>query len=166
MTHGALHHFTELDFIAGQINGALKEDGLFVTQDLHTKNGDLLWPAEKIIINSIFLLLPMRFRKDSYTNGHDILFKEIDYSRNTFECINSENVVRSLRKSLVEREFVYLTCISRRFFFNRYGFNFIMKRRLDNFLVRFIYSIDRFFMQVGILRHGHFFGVYSKKLKE
>jgi len=51
VAYSALHHFIELDRIASVINSVLRLDGIFVTVDIPTRNGYLMWDETYEIVS-------------------------------------------------------------------------------------------------------------------
>ncbi len=162
--YASLHHFLELDHITWEINKALKKDGEFVTVDICSRNGYLLWEDNKEVINKIFSLLPERYRYNYYEKRVDSVFPDKDYSINSFECVNSEAIIPALDSNLERKHFIPMTCISRRFFDHMYGFNFDMERAFDKSFVEFILNLDDECIRTGRLKPETFFGAYTKKI--
>ena len=156
----SLHHFLELDHITNEINKGLRKDGIFVTVDIPTRNGYRLWEETRIVVNGIMKALPAEFRLNHYTNQTDEEYIDNDLSENSFECINSEMIIPCLRKNLKEVIFVPALCIARRFFDNMYGFNFDRHPDFGNAFQEFIFKLDEYYLEKGLLKPETFFGIY------
>lgn len=166
VAYAALHHFVELDHIAKQINKGLKPDGLFVTVDIPTRNGYLMWEETHEIVNGIWKSLPAKY-KVAHTGYAEPTFVEVypnvDYSINSFECINSEAILPALNNNLKELYYVPALSISRRFFDTMFGPNYNIDEPLDRKIFDYITSIDQYYIDSGLLKPETFFGAYSKK---
>jgi len=166
IAYAALHHFLKLDHISQEINKSLKKDGIFVTVDIPTRKGYLMWPETCKIINNIWKTLPDKFKIDHTKNDKPCFapfYENIDYSLNSFECINSEAILPSLRTHLKELIFIPAFSISRRFFDTKFGPNYDLRRTLDRSIFNYITLLDDYYLSKNILKPETFFGVYSKK---
>ena len=161
--YASLHHFLQLDLIAWEINKALKPDGEFVTVDICSRNGYLLWEENKSLVDSLFSALPEQYRLNYYTKKADSVFQDKDYSLNSFECINSEAIVPALEKKLSTKHFIPMTGISRRFFDHMYGYNFDLGRNFDRAFVDMVLALDDIYISSRKLKPETFFGAYTKK---
>jgi SAM-dependent methyltransferase len=166
IAYAALHHFLDLNHIAREINNGLKEDGIFVTVDIPTRNGYMMWDKTYEIVKYIWLILPERFKWDHTKSIKPVLVKDYentDYSVNSFECINSEQILPALRKHLSEKDFVPSLGIGRRFFDTKFGPNFNYNDPLDSSIFHCIMNLDQYYISNKILRPETFLGAYGKK---
>jgi SAM-dependent methyltransferase len=166
VAYASLHHFLELEHVAREINRALRPDGVFVTVDIPTRNGYLMWDETLAAVNAIWRVLPPKYKIDhtgfavptfvaTYTN--------IDYSVNCFECINSEAILPALRRHLREIAFVPALSIARRFFDTKFGPNYDLREPLDLAIFNFVMQLDRYYLAAAILQPETFFGAYQKR---
>jgi SAM-dependent methyltransferase len=158
----SLHHFLELDHITKEINKGLKKGGIFVTLDIPARNGYRLWEETRTVVNAIMKILPAEFRFNHYSRQNDEEYIDNDLSEHSFECINSEMIIPCLRKNLREVIFVPAHCIARRFFDHKYGFNFDRQPEVGNAFQQFIFKLDEYYLEKGLLKPETFFGVYKK----
>lgn len=125
-----------------------------------------MWTETFVFINLIWIFLPLKFKLDHTRHQNPIVslyYPNTDYSENSFECINSENILPSLRKNLIEKEYFPAFSISRRFFDTKFGPNYNLNLKQDKRIFNIITKIDWFLLDHKILRPETFFGVYSKK---
>lgn len=166
VAYASLHHFVELDYITRQINKGLKKDGIFVTVDIPTRNGFKMWDETYDIVKNIWNILPPKFKID-HTGFSEPRYLEtyenLDYSTNSFECINSEAIIPALRKNLCEEDFVPCFSLARRFFDTKFGPNYDLHQSLDRSIFEFIMQLDEYYINSKILQPETFFGSYSKK---
>ena len=166
VAYAALHHFVELEHLAQMVNQALVSDGIFVTVDVPTRNGYLMWDETYEIVCAIFKALPPKFRI-----GHDGYriptyvdhYENKDYSKDSFECIRSQDIIPVLRAYLKEIHFVPALSIARRFFDGIFGYNYDYEEPLDRSIFEFIMSMDNYYIDSNILKPEAFFGAYVKK---
>ena len=141
VAYASLHHFIELEHIAKEINKSLKKDGIFVTVDIPTRNGYKMWDNTYEVVKSIWRVLPPKYKitqSGFFGSAFEEEFKNIDYSVNSFECINSEAILPALRKHLKEIHFVPSLSIARRFFDTKFGYNYDLTDAMDLSIFDFI----------------------------
>jgi len=168
IAHASLHHFLNLDHICQQINKTLKPEGFFITVDIPTRKGYLMWPETYQVVQNLWKILPNKFKVDHTKHALPCFaknYENVDYSTNSFECINSDNIIPSLRKHLKEKYYIPELSIARRFFDSKFGPNYDLNKPLDRSIFDFIISLDQYYLQSGILKPETFFGVYLKKIQ-
>lgn len=166
VAYSALHHFIELNHIAHVVNLALVPDGIFVTVDIPTRNGYLMWDETYEIVCAIFQVLPPKFKigHDGYKKPTYVdHYENKDYSKGSFECIRSEDIIPALRAHLREIHFVPALAFARRFFDGIFGYNYDYEQPLDRAIFEFIINLDNYYIESGILRPECFFGTYGKR---
>lgn len=166
VAYASLHHFLEQDHVAREVNRALRPDGIFVTVDIPTRNGYLMWDETLEVVNALWRVIPRKYKLDH--TGFAVptfvtTYANIDYSKNTFECINSEAILPALRRHLREVAFVPALSLARRFFDTKFGPNYDLREPLDLAIFRFVMELDRYYIASGILKPETFFGAYEKK---
>lgn len=166
VAYAALHHFVELDHITKEINKALTNDGVFVTVDIPTRNGYRMWDETYEVVNHIWKVLPPRFKIDhtGYAEPKYVeTYENVDYSSSSFECINSEAIVPSLRRNLNEISFVPALSMARRLFDTKFGPNYNLDLPLDKSIFDVVIALDSHYIDSDILKPETFFGAYVKK---
>ena len=166
MAFAALHHFEKIDHVAREINKSLKPNGIFVTVDIPSRNGYLLWDETKAVIDRLWKIIPARYKWDHTVSKIPIYmstFPNVDYSINSFECSNSEAIIPALRKHMRESVFVPAFAMVRRFFDTKFGPNYDFRRAWDRDFFEFVTTIDQSLVNSGALKPETFFGVYTKK---
>jgi 2-polyprenyl-3-methyl-5-hydroxy-6-metoxy-1,4-benzoquinol methylase len=166
MAYAALHHFENISHVAKEINKALKPKGMFVTVDIPSRNGYLLWDETKVILDKLWKIMPAKYKWDHTVTKIPIYmasFPNVDYSINSFECSNSEAIIPALRKHMRETVFVPAFAMVRRFFDTKFGPNYDLRRDWDRNFFAFVTEMDHALVTSGKLQPETFFGVYSKK---
>lgn len=166
MAFAALHHFEKLDLVTKEINKALKPGGIFVTVDIPTKNGYLMWPETKRIVEMIWQLIPKRYKWDHTVSKVPIYmnkYPDVDYSIGSMECAKSQDIIPALRKNLQEVVFVPAFVFARRFFDTKFGPNYKMHNPFDKTLFELLMTVDELLATSGALKPETFFGVYAKQ---
>lgn len=166
MAFAALHHFEAMDRVAREINKAVKPNGIFVTVDIPTRNGYLMWDETRKLVELIWKVLPAKFRWDHTVTKVPILmnsYPDVDYSIGSMECANSEAIMPALRKHLREIDYVPALSMARRFFDTKFGPNFDLRKPFDKALFELLMTVDDLLIEGGILKPETFFGAYKKK---
>lgn len=166
VAYASLHHFIELGRLAQQISKALTKNGVFVTVDIPTKNGYLMWPETYNIVCDLWGVIPPQFKIDHTGFSHPKYvekYPNIDYSTNSFECINSEAILPALKKHLNCLSYVPAMSLTRRFFDTKFGPNYDLRNPLDKSTFAFITQLDCYYVSKNILKPETFFGAYQKK---
>lgn len=167
MAFASLHHFENLNRVTKEINKALKRKGIFVTVDIATRNGYLMWDTTYNLVNMIWKVLPSKYRWDHTKSKVPLLvqnYPNIDYSVGTMECTNSEAIMPALRKNLKGKYYVPVFAFARRFFDTKFGANYDLRKPFDRALFELLMYIDDCLIEGKILQPETFFGVYTKKL--
>lgn len=161
----SLHHFMELDRIAWQISRGLKPQGVFITMDICSRNGFLLWPQTREVINEFWELLPAPYRR-AHTLGPEPvtceIYPEVDCAASGFECIRSESILPALERHLERRTLVFAHSLMRRFFDTMFGKNFDLRRPFDRSFFTIVRDYDEMALATRQLRPETFFGIYQK----
>ena len=145
MAYAALHHFENMNGVAKEINKALKPGGVFVTVDIPTRNGYLMWDETRKLVELIWKVLPMKYGWDHTVSKVPILmnsYPDVDYSIGSMECANSEAILPALRKHLREVDYVPALSMARRFFDTKFGPNFNLNKTFDKALFELIMKVD------------------------
>jgi len=166
--HASLHHVLELERLASQIKKTLRNNGKLITVAVCTRNGYLMWPETKAIVQDIFRTLPMRFRINHTAYGKprlDTQIWEMDLSIERMECVRSQDVLPVLGNMLEVVHLVPYFTISRRFFDWMYGPNYDLGKSIDLALVNWIWELDQYYLNLrssNRLQPETFFAVYIK----
>ena len=164
----ALHHFVELYHIAAEINQGLKPDGLFITMDICSRNGFLLWSETEKVVNRFWQELPERYRYAHTLGPEPVLcdtYPNVDCAQSGFECIRSEEIIPALSEHLDLIHFVPAHALARRFFDTMFGPNFDLQRTFDLSFFLKIILYDELALSRLELQPETFFGVYQKKIE-
>ena len=161
--HASLHHVIELERLAQEIRRTLRPGGVLITVDVITRNGYLMWPETRTVVETIWNTLPERFRLNHTAYSEPRIDDEIweaDTSVSGMECAQSEEILPVLQRNFVAEHYVPYFSISRRFFDTMYGPNFNMSAPLDKAIFDWIWELDLHYLMTGRLRPETFFGIY------
>jgi ubiquinone/menaquinone biosynthesis C-methylase UbiE len=161
--HAALHHVIELEALADQIKRTLRPDGVFVTVDVVTRNGYLMWPETREIVRAIWKTLPGKFRLNHTSYTAPLIDDEIweaDTSLSGMECARSQDILPVIGRQFTAEYFVPYFSLSRRFFDTMYGPNYDLTAPLDASVLNWIWQLDVYHLATKRLRPETFFGIY------
>ena len=158
----ALHHFVELETVLERLHDALGDEGLFVTYEPVMRSGMFLFPATRLFLGVLFLMLPARLRinHQDYPGEKrvDRFYHEYDRSGWTFESIRSGEIPEMLPKYFKTVHFGRGMTFLRRVSDSIYGANYRLENRGDRILTDVLCWADRFFRVTRFLRpEGLFF---------
>jgi len=157
--HAVLHHLIELEHIFNQIKSHLTKEGQFVVYDVTSRNGLLLWPEQRKIIDGLLKALPPKFSYSHFLKRNTDTFVEIDSSDASFECIRSQDVLPLLQKYFTTIHLVKGFAFLRRFTDQEFGPNFDLNSNLDVKVLNFLLELDQWYVDNGILEPESIFWV-------
>ena len=164
VAHASLHHFDKLDHVIQGVNQALKPDGIFITVDIPTKNGYLMWPETYQYVSDIWKILPPKYKIDHTKHAKPVFapkYENVDYSKTSFECANSEKVL-PLSAVIFGNRLCPRNVNQSPIFDTKFGPNYNLKNPIDKSIMDFILNLDNYLLDQNILKPETFFGVYRK----
>lgn len=163
----ALHHFVELESVLERLHDALNETGMFVTYEPVMRSGMFLFPATRVFLGLLFLLLPARLRVNhqDYPGEKrvDRYYHEYDRSGWTFESIRSGDIPALLPRYFKTIHFGRGMTFLRRVSDSLYGANYRLENKRDRLLTDALCWIDRFFRATHILRPEGLFYIGGRR---
>lgn len=164
VVRSSLHHFIELERIFEEVNSSLKENGEFlVIGEVIGRNGERLFTETKEMAQKIFDVLPEKFRYNNYTKKIDSDIPDIDFSKQSFESIRSEEILPLLLRYFKSKEYVTFDAFLSLLLDFRYGPNYDLNQRLDKSMVEMITNLDIYNISTSKLKPVCLFGIFSKK---
>jgi SAM-dependent methyltransferase len=166
--HAALHHVIELERLMEEIARTLRPGGFFLTVDVVTRNGYLMWPETRDVVSAIWKTLPARFRVNHATSAGPLIDDEIweaDTRAAGMECARSEAIFPAIAECFEVAHYVPYFSLSRRFFDTMYGPSYDLTAPLDRAVFDWIWEMDVHHLATGLLRPETFFGMYRPALR-
>lgn len=157
--HAVLHHLIELEHIFNQIKSHLTKEGQFVVYDVTCRNGFLMWPEQKKIVDGLLKALPQKFSYSHFLKRNTDTFVEIDHSNASFECIRSQDILPLLQKYFTTIHLVKGFAFFRRFTDHEFGPNFDLSSDLDVKVLNFLLELDQWYVDNSILEPESIFWV-------
>ena len=163
----ALHHFVELEAVLERLHDALAEDGLFVTYEPVMRSGMFLYPATRLFLGLLFLVLPSRLRVNhqDYPGDKrvDRYYHEFDRSGWTFESIRSGDIPALLPRYFRTVHYGRGMTFLRRISDSVYGANYRLDTRRDRILTDALCWLDRAFRAAHLLQPEGLFYIGARK---
>lgn len=143
------HHFTEVEAIAQQINGALKTTGVFFTID-YVGERQQQWSAQQLFFARQFLrLLPAHYRKELAGTLRATVEPLPVATFSPDEAIHSDLILPALAAELqIVRQYNWAGLLMP--LLDGLGFNFGTKEE-DLQLLKFLFEVDRALVQNGTI---------------
>lgn len=164
IVRSSLHHFVELEHVFEEIKRGLKPSGLFLVMgEVIGRNGQLLYKETREKINDIMKILPEKFRLNHHTNNTDKIFPDIDYAKDSFEAIRSEDIYPLIIKYFSAVEHIAFDTIISYLLDFRYGPNYDINRNLDKSIIELIVNLDMYYLENKILKPTALFGIFKPR---
>jgi len=163
---GALHHLVNLEHVLQEVHDHLSPRGVFFTHEGTLRNGMLLWPETKKVVNTLMRVIPEHFRYD-FSDAQNIVLRseypERDISEDGFECIRSQDLIPLLEQyfDVVHRFDGY--AFVRRFVDRPFGPNYDLSRPLDKTILDLLVAFDRLMLSRGLLKPEGVFYILKRK---
>lgn len=161
--HAALHNVIALERLMAQMRRALRPGGAFITVDVITRNGYLMWPETRQVVEGVWRTLPAKFRLNHLAYPAPLLDDQIweaDTRLSGLECARSGDILPAIDSCFAIEHFVPYMSISRRFFDGMYGPNYDLTAPLDRAVFDWIWELDLYYLGAKRLSPETFFGIY------
>ena len=184
VVRSSLHHFLELEHVFEEIGKSLKPKGKFLVMgEVIGRNGQLLYDETREVVNKIMSILPEKYRVNHNTktilskameklpekfrlkhdsNVIDKTFPNIDYAKDSFEAIRSEEIYPLIMKYFNPVEHIVFDAIISYLLDFRYGPNYDLNNKLDRTILELIVQLDMYYLENKILKPTSLFGIFEK----
>ncbi|MBL8233847.1 MAG: class I SAM-dependent methyltransferase [Bryobacterales bacterium] len=163
LAHAALHHFMKFEHIFSEIHDHLSPNGVFIAHEPVPRNGMLLWPRTKELVDRIFSVLPARYRRNGRTGPVIEAFPDVEYTQGGFECIRSEELVGLLETHFHLEAKVLGHAFTRRFVDGGFGDNYDLTREEDRVILDLLLAFDDFLTENKFLLPENVFMVLKRR---
>jgi len=157
--HAILHHLVELEHVLDEIKLYLSDEGKIIVYDVTARNGLLLWPTQREVVNTLLKALPSKFRYSHVLKRSTEAYVEIDHSDLGFECIRSQDIVFLLQDRFATMCLVKGFAFLRRFTDCEFGPNFDLTNDSDVKVFNLLRELDEWYVDSGLLRPESVFWV-------
>jgi SAM-dependent methyltransferase len=165
LAHASLHHFIEFEHIFQELHDHLNPEGVFIAFEHVPRNGMLLWPQTRELVDRLFAVLPVRYRRERTSEGTIVHshFPVLDCSVGGFECIRSEDIVPLLERFFQVKAEVPGHAFTRRFVDGAFGENYDLSREEDRLILDLLIEFDDVLTSRSMLRAESVFMVLGRK---
>jgi SAM-dependent methyltransferase len=161
VAHAALHHFLNFEHIFEHLHRHMSRRAIFIAYEPVPRNGMLLWPETKEVLNRVFASLPPRYRR---AEGQLFdTYPDVEYTQGTFECVRSEEVAPLLERYFHVEAKVPGYAFVRRFVDGGFGANYDLTREEDCALLEMLLAFDDALVAQGHLKPEHVFMVMRRR---
>ena len=161
IVRSSLHHFVELEHVFEEIKKSLKHGGKFLIMgEVIGRNGQLLYEDTRKIVNNIMKAMPKKFTYNHNDKIQDKEFPNIDYSKDSFEAIRSEEIYPLVLEYFNSVEHIAFDAIISYLLDFRYGPNYDLSNNLDKSVIQYIVELDKFYIKNKILKPTALFGIF------
>ena len=157
----AFHHFEALEHLAAQVNGALRDDGIFVVIDYIGANYLQRTPNQRAFCQAIWERMPERWRRDAGGRVHETLFIPRRKNLSPFEAIRAEEIetilARTLKPMASDRFAAILFPL-----FNGFAHNYT-NDATDRAFIEKMWALDRRLIAAGDVEANFLRAIYAKR---
>lgn len=138
----SLHHVTNLENLFEVIDNNSTDEMIFLINDMIGRNGHVMWPGTKKIVDLIWSKIERKYKYNHYTHLFDDEVFNLDCSTEGFEGIRAEDILPLLNKYFDYDIYLPFSVIVSRFIDRAYGHNFIVSNIDDMIKLRMIIEMD------------------------
>lgn len=137
-----LHHVVELEAVIDYVKHSLIEDGVFLTSDVVGRNGHMLWPEVRCVVDTLWSELPDRLRYDRNSGGTARRYVDYDHSNTGFEGIRAQDILPLLVRNFDFEVALFYAGIILPFIERRFGWNYDVASAQDREVIDRIARLD------------------------
>ena len=152
MAHHILHHIVNLEGLFGAIHDAMHADSVFLTADMIGKNGHMRWPETLAWIESLWQVMPARYRFNYQFNKVHEQYLDWDCSNKGFEGIRAQDILPLLVQRFGFDGFVGYGGVVDPFVERGYGRNLDEGRPEDRAFVDLVERLNQTLLETGRIK--------------
>lgn len=158
----SLHHVQALEHLFNTLHIALKDQGIFLLNDMIGRNGHMKWPEALITIESIWDMLSdeKKFHHQLQVIHHT--YPNIDCSQIGFEGIRAQDILPLLLEFFSADTFLGFMNIVQPFISRGYGPNFDPDIDADKLFLDYVANLDDTLIDKGIVKPTQAIAVFTK----
>ncbi len=159
MAHHSLHHILELEKVFDSIRRCLAPHGAFISNDIIGRNGHMRWPEALEIVDSLWPLLPDRYKQNRQRPKFEAKYENWDCSKQTFEGVRSQDVLPLLVERFEFYKFLACSNLVNIFIDRDFGPNLDPANNEDRSFIDHLELLDRVLIDTGYLKPTIMFAV-------
>jgi SAM-dependent methyltransferase len=158
----SLHHFLELELLFAKTWEALRDAGLFLTNDMIGRNGHMRWPEALELVHACWSLLDDKHRWNHQLQRLEPMYENYDCSASGFEGIRAQDILRLLLKTFGFSFFIGFGNVVNVFVDRAFGHNFDPADLRDRHFIDFVSGLDDYFIESGKIKPTQMIAAMTK----
>ncbi len=156
----SLHHVSELEHLFEQVRTSLLPDGCFVINDMIGRNGHMRWPEALVLLESIWAVMPDRYKYNRQLHRHEATYENMDHSLVGFEGIRAQDILPLLNSEFYFEKFIAYANVIDVFVDRGFGPNFDVESQQDRDFIDAVAQLDESALALGVVKPTHLFAHY------
>jgi len=156
----SLHHVSDLEHLFGQVRTCLMPDGCFVINDMIGRNGHMRWPEALALLESIWAVMPDRYKYNRQLRRHESTYENMDHSLVGFEGIRAQDILPLLNSEFHFERFIAFANVIDVFVDRGFGPNFDVESQQDRDFIDTVARLDESALALGLVKPTHLLAHY------
>ena len=163
MANQSLHHVVELEHLFSAVSEAIVANGRFITADIIGRNGHMLWPEARALLDEFWAELPPKRRYNVQLKRVEERFEDWDCSKEGFEGIRAQDILPLLIERFDFEFFFGFANIIDPFIGRSFGHHFDADSVEDRAFIDRVHARDDAEIIAGRIKPTHIMGVMRNK---
>ena len=163
MANHSLHHVLALEHLFAQVSATLREDGVFVVNDMIGRNGHQRWPEALDLLQRIWAVMPDRYRYNHLLSRHEPAYINHDCSTEGFEGIRAQDILPLLLAGYYPELFLAFANVVDVFVDRCFGHNFDPDSPDDREFIDRVAQLDNLAIDLGLVKPSHLIGTFRPR---
>ncbi|GJM07953.1 MAG: hypothetical protein DHS20C11_02290 [Lysobacteraceae bacterium] len=171
LANQSLHHVVNLEGLFDAVYASLREDGLFLINDMIGRNGHQRWPEALQAMLPLWNRLPERYHYNNQSKQLESQYVDRDYSTHGFEGVRAQDILPLLVDRFAFHTFLPFGNVVFPFIDRAFGGNFDAESVSDQAFIDEVHAIDEAGFKAGKLTPNLMIaavgkGQYETRLRE
>lgn len=162
MANHSLHHVVALEHVFAQIGATLRDDGVFLVNDMIGRNGHQRWPEALDLLQRIWVTMPDRYRYNHLLVRHEPTYINHDCSTEGFEGIRAEDILPLLLAGFHPERFLAFANLIDVFVDRCFGHNFDPESAADCEFIDRVAQLDELAIDLGVVKPTHLIAAFRQ----
>jgi len=163
MANHALHHIVELEKLFAYAFEHMRDDGIFVTNDMIGRNGHMRWPETRRVLELFWPLLKPQQRYHAQLRRLEEQFMDHDCSTEGFEGIRAQDILPLMLHVFHPYKFLGVGGFIDAVVDRSFGHGFDMNNENDKAMIRCIAEINDLLLDSGCIKPTIMLAQFKKK---
>ena len=166
MANHSLHHVVDLEHLFAQVSATLRDDGVFVVNDMIGRNGHQRWPEALELLQRIWATMPDRYRYNHLLARHEPAYINHDCSTEGFEGIRAQDILPLLLADYHPELFLAFANVVDVFVDRCFGHNFDPESAQDLEFIDRVAQLDDLAIDLGVVKPTHLIATFRARPTE